>query len=462
MLSKAEQAPAEVAIRGVRDLRYQEVVERADRLAAQIGKVTDPGAIVALSADGPVAGAIATLACGKSGCAILPLSTDSPPAYRESIVQDARPAVDVRESPDGEFSVRPTGHRVARDLRDVAYVMYTSGSTGRPKGVLVPHVALLDRLAGLAGVPGLRAGESIMAMTALSFDISMAELLLPLTVGGRLIAAPARTRLNPGSFGRLVDEYRPDVIQATPSFWRLVLALDWSGSPVSRLWCGGESLTSSLARNLLSAGKEVWNLYGPTEATIWATAERVLSPENISLGKPLAGTGLCLAGMASEGEILLYGTGLALGYLDRDEITRDRFREAETPDGPRLCYYTGDRARYRPDGSLEFLGRTDSQIKLHGHRVELGEVEAALERCPGVSEAAVVLRDADDPDRVHLAAFVVAEPGIVTRDVRRSLADLLPASMRPTRISIEAALPRTVAGKVDRVRLAGRGVNFPA
>jgi D-alanine--poly(phosphoribitol) ligase subunit 1 len=461
VLRVAEEAPQAVAVRGERNLCYRELVEQAGRLADRIGAAADAGAIVALSADGAVAGAIATLACAKTRCAILPLSADSPPAYRDHIMRDARPALYVEESGNG-FTISATGHRSGHGLRDVAYVMYTSGSTGRPKGVLVPHSALLARLAGLARVPGLQAGESMMAMTALSFDISMAEVLLPLTVGGHLVAVPARTRLDPMSFARLVDEHRPDVIQATPSFWRLALALGWPGSPGSRLWCGGEALTPSLARSLLPAGKELWNLYGPTEATIWASADRVRSAENISLGVPLAGTGMCLDGLGAEGEILLYGAGLALGYLNRDETTRERFRDAPTPVGTQLCYYTGDRARYRADGSLEFLGRTDNQVKLHGHRLELGEVEAALERCPGVSEAVVVVRDTEDPDRTHLAAFVVTDAGVGAREVRRSLAALLPSYMRPSRIFVEAALPRTVAGKVDRVGLASRGGPAPA
>jgi D-alanine--poly(phosphoribitol) ligase subunit 1 len=444
-----------VAIRTAeRDLHYAELVERADRLSALIAGLVDPGEVVALDATGAVAGVVATLACARSGCAILPLSAESPPMHRDAVIEDAGAAVCVREGDGDELAVEPTGYRSGRDMRDVAYLMYTSGSTGRPKGVLVPHTALLDRLAGLARVPGLAAGESILAMTAFSFDISMAELLLPLTVGGYLIAAPPRARLDPALFTELVQRHVPDVIQATPSFWRLALSLGWPGSPSTRLWCGGEALTTSLARVLLPAGKELWNLYGPTEATIWASADRVSSPDRISLGAPLPGSGICLDGFGAEGEILLYGAGLALGYLNRDELTRQRFQVCRTPDGPRLCYRTGDRARYRADGSLEFVGRTDSQVKLRGHRIELGEVGAVLEECPGVREAAVVVRDADAPERAQLAAFVVAGPGVAVPEIRRWLAERLPISMRPGLVSIEPALPRTAAGKIDRVRLA--------
>ncbi|WP_250404486.1 AMP-binding protein [Streptomyces cellostaticus] len=454
------------ALAAVGDLRYtyQDVHEQAQLLAARIERSAPPGSLLALEADSAVNAAVGFLAAARCACAVLPLNGQSPQAHRERILTDARPALQVVAADRGDFAVEETGLGTGRaagetDLARVAYVIYTSGSTGRPKGVMVPHTALLTRLSGLARTPGMKPGESILAMTALSFDISLAEILLPFVTGGYLIDAPPEARWDPDVFAAVVEEREPDLIQATPSFWRMVLAGGWAGAPKSRIWCGGEALTPGLARRLGSRSLELWNLYGPTEATIWASAARIDSFDPVTIGSPLPDSGLCLDGPraedgSQEGEILLYGPGLALGYLGRPDLTRERFRLHETDQGRRLVYRTGDRARRSPDGSLTFLGRNDDQVKLRGHRIELGEVEAVLEEHPHVSAAVVLLRDAERPERSHLEAFVAAGPAADKADIRRWVRDRLPVAQCPTKISLHPSLPRTSAGKVDRVRLA--------
>lgn len=471
VVARAERAPSATAVTGEVSFSYTELIERAASLATRIESRARAGDLLALAALTPYLGAISMLAAARAGCAVMPLNPDSPARHRAAVLADARPCLMLSELGDDELGLDVTelddaqrGGRPSRadDMRDAAYVMYTSGSTGRPKGVVVSHEALLARLAGLAEVPGFGRDDSILAMTSLSFDISMAEILLPLSVGGRLVSALPDARLDPAAFARAVRENSPAVIQATPSFWHLALAWGWEGAKESRVWCGGEALTASLACQLLPLCGELWNLYGPTEATIWASAGLVTSADTISLGQPLPGTGLCLAdadgGLAATpgnpGEILLYGAGLAQGYLDRPEMTAERFGVHQTPDGPARCYRTGDRARYANSGALEFLGRTDDQVKLRGHRIELAEVEGALEEHPSVRQAVAVLVDADVPQRAHLAAFIVTASTLTPREIRGWLADRLPAPMRPQRIEIVPSLPRTAAGKADRVRLA--------
>jgi amino acid adenylation domain-containing protein len=463
--AQADRDPAARAIRGVADCSYGELRDRVRTLADAVERRTRPGAVVALDATGSFAGTVAFLASAKARRPLLPLNADSPPLHRAAMLAEASPEVLLREAEDGSLAVEDAGGGTSAgpaELHDAAYVMYTSGSTGRPKGVVVSHRVLLDRLRGTATLPGVGPGDSVLAMTALSFDPCLAELLVPLLVGGQVVAAPTGTRIDPETFDRVVVEHRPDVIQATPSFWRLVLAWGWRGAPGARLWCGGESLTPSLASDLLRSGAELWNVYGPTEGTIWSTAHRVVSPDSVGLGDPLPGTGLVLAGedgrpvpAGEPGEILLYGDCLATGYLDRPELTAERFGTRDTPAGPRRCYRTGDRARHSPDGLLTFLGRTDHQVKLRGHRIELGEVEAVLEAHPAVREAAVVLCDADQPDRAHLAAFVAGE--VPPKQLRAWLAERLPAGQRPSRLAVRPGLPRTPTGKVDRVALARGG-----
>lgn len=474
--AQAQRTPQAIAVKGGAaiaedgELSYEDFAKNVSKLAEEIHDRTEPGRIVAFEVSRPVSAAVVVLAAARCHCPVLPLSPDSPPLHRTFVLEDARPALMIRELSDGglivanidvtEGAEAATADPEAYDLKQAAYVMYTSGSTGRPKGVVVPHDALVSRLAALAAVPGFGPQDSIIAMTAPSFDISMAELLVPLTVGGCLVSAPVGARIDPAVFAATVEEHQPTVIQATPSFWRLALAWGWPGALSTRLWCGGEALTPSLADGLTERCAELWNLYGPTEATIWATAARIRADEPVRLGAPLPGAGLCLEddhGRLVEapdrpGEILLYGEGLALGYLNRAELTAERFRTCDTPAGPRRCYRTGDRAQYREDGSLQFLGRTDGQIKLRGNRIELAELEAVAEGQPGVRETAAILRDPDTED-AHIALFVVTDGTLSTRDIRRWLAERLPQAMRPSGVVIESALPRTSAGKVDRVRL---------
>lgn len=472
-VAQAERTPAAVAIRGTVDQSYAGLIVQAGQLALELAERTPAGRVIAMELARPSMAAAVILAAAGCHCPVLPLNADSPAMHREFVLADARPALLVRGLADGSYQVEtldglqraeaPSADNGILDLSRAAYVIYTSGSTGRPKGVIISHEALLDRLAAFTRVPGFGPRDAILSMTAPSFDISMAELLVPLTVGGALIDAPAGTGADPAIFAAAVAGFGPTVIQATPSFWRLALAWGWTGAPDVRIWCGGEALTPSLAEQLLPRCAELWNMYGPTEATIWVSSSRVLAGAPIELGQPLPGARMCLAGADGQpvtepqqpAELLLYGTGLAEGYLNRAELTAERFLTCPTPDGPRRCYRTGDLAQYRTDGSLHFLGRADGQIKLRGHRIELSEIEAVAEEQPGVVEAAAILREVEDSERTHIALFVVTDGSVTDREIRLWLAQRLPPPMRPARVLIETALPRNTSGKLDRVSLAG-------
>ncbi|WP_280633948.1 AMP-binding protein [Streptomyces sviceus] len=315
VLAHARRTPEVTAMHADgRDIGYRELIDRAGHTAALLREVCPAGSLVALEATGHAAAAVAVLAAARAGCAVLPLSAADPPHRRERVLRHAAPAGLLREAAPGEADL--TVHCLseaafptrAPDLTDIAYVMYTSGSTGEPKGVLVPHTALSDRLRGLAARPGLTAGESMAAVTALSFDIVMAELLLPLTLGARVEVAPAEARIDPESFADFVGRRRPDVVQATPSFWRLLLAWGWKGLPDGRLWCGGEALTTSLAEQLLPRCAQLWNLYGPTEATIWASADHVRDPARVENRRAPARLTGCSSTRPSRGRSCCTGT----------------------------------------------------------------------------------------------------------------------------------------------------------
>src|SRR5262249_34548853 len=286
-------------------------------------------------------------------------------------------------------------------LDNLAYVIYTSGSTGLPKGVQVTHGALANLLESMRGLLGMTEHDALLAVTTLCFDIAALEIFLPLIVGARVelvdrdVAADG-TRLA----GRLAE---PGItfFQAPPATWQLLLEAGWPGKSELTMLCGGEALPRALADRLLEKGAALWNVYGPTETTVWSSAGRVEPGWGpVSIGQPIARTRLDVLDdrlravpLGVTGELYIGGAGLARGYLGRPGLTAERFLPdpfGEEP-GSRL-YRTGDLARWRPDGTLECLGRVDDQVKIRGFRVELGEIESALARHPDVAAVAVAAR----------------------------------------------------------------------
>lgn len=467
---EAKNDPGRTAVEGAAHLTYEELCHRVAESAAALRRFCGPGDVIALACSSPVTSLIQVLAVQAMGGIFLPLDIKGPQARKNHALEVSGARLLVSDTEDGKpllQALHGGGAGVARPDRG-GYLIFTSGSTGAPKGVHVSEKALLERLAGFQVRPGFTREDSFLALTSWSFDISLAEFLLPLLCGGRVVVAPTRAQRDVEAFESVVKEFRPAVLQATPSFWRLMLASGWRGAHWASIWCGGEHLTSQLAKPLMAGGRELWNVYGPTEATIWATACLVEDADDISLGEPLAGTGLALLDEngqfadrpGSEGEIVLWGAGLAEGYVNHSG-GREFFEGGEPP---KPCYRTGDRARRTSQGRLRYLGRSDSQIKLHGHRIELAEIEAVLERAAGVVDAVVFPCDLDSPSGGHLVACVTSrDPALSPRELRKRLLDVLPAVMVPRRIAIEDELPRSSSGKLDRARIkrewfAGRSV----
>ncbi len=363
-------------------------------------------------------------------------------------------AVSAAPLPDDEHSARAA---------DAAYVIYTSGSTGKPKGVVVPHGAVANFLASMAREPGLACGDRLLAVTTPSFDIAVLELLLPLTVGATVVLA-SRAQAGDGfALGARLQRSGANVMQATPATWRLLIDAGWRGSSRFKALVGGEALSPELATELLQRCGELWNMYGPTETTVWSTCGRVHRPQDgITIGRPIANTTVrvldgsgrpCPIGVA--GEICIGGAGVALGYLNRPELTDERFvpdRHAAAA-GARL-YRTGDLGRWRTDGELEHLGRIDQQIKLRGFRIEPGEIESALLRHAAVREAVVVVRAmaAGDMRLVAYVRFAVREE-VPAASLWQHLRESLPEHMIPAHLVAVQALPLTPSGKVDRKAL---------
>ncbi|HEX2188742.1 MAG TPA: non-ribosomal peptide synthetase, partial [Longimicrobiaceae bacterium] len=341
----------------------------------------------------------------------------------------------------------------------LAYAIYTSGSTGRPKGVMVPHGAVVNFLHAMRERPGVSAEDVLLAVTTPAFDISVLELFLPLTVGARVVVADRETAADPVALAELLARSGATVMQATPATWKMLLFAGWEGDRRLRVLCGGEALSPTVAELLRERSAGVWNLYGPTETTVWSTAQPVDRSGPVPVGRPVANTrayvldaGLEPVPVGVPGELYLAGAGVARGYLGRPGLTAERFLPEPfgAAEGGRM-YRTGDRARWREDGALELLGRTDQQVKVRGFRVEPGEVEAALVAHPGVREAAVAAHE-DDTGEARLVAYVVEEADAPddAPELRRWLHERLPDYMVPSLFVGLDALPRTANGKLDR------------
>ncbi|MCC5795528.1 MAG: amino acid adenylation domain-containing protein, partial [Chromatiales bacterium] len=383
------QAPAAIAVECAGERWSCEAVDqRARALASALHAAgTHPGDVVGvLLARGP-AMVSTLLAIAHCRAAWLPLDPELPPARLHWMIEDSGARILVSDCalddplvPAGITVIGPQAGEAGTQAsagpvnpRDPAYLIYTSGSTGRPKGVRVAHGALANFLAAMRERPGFAAGERLLAVTTLSFDIALLELLLPMVAGGTAVIAVRDDIRDPRRLAALIDTAAIDVLQATPSAWRALLASGWQGRASLRMFCGGEALAPDLAAVLLPSGAALWNLYGPTETTIWSTVSRVTDARRpVTVGRPIANTrcyvldahgGLVPVGVV--GELWIGGSGVALGYAGREDLTAERFVAdpyAEEP-GARM-YRTGDRARWRSDGELELLGRVDDQVKL--------------------------------------------------------------------------------------------------
>jgi amino acid adenylation domain-containing protein len=421
-------------------LSYAELNARANRLAHYLqAQGVRPDVLVGVYVERSPEMVIALLGILKAGGAYLPLDPAYPLGRLAFMLEDAgvrllltqaslASAIPAPESKivcldtAGELfsrypAMNPTG---VTDPAHLAYVIYTSGSTGQPKGVMITHRALVNFLTSLCRQPGLEAQDIVLALTTIAFDIATLELYGPLLVGAQVVIVPREMAQDGWQLGEHIARTGVTVMQATPATWRLLLTANQASRLPGKILCGGEALLPELSRLLLQKGGAVWNLYGPTETTVWSAAYHLTDNASDArpepLGYPIANTRIHILDPQLNpvppgvpGELTIGGVGLARGYLKRPGLTAARF----IPDpcgaepGARL-YRTGDRARYRPDGTLEYLGRLDHQVKLRGFRIELGEIEAALGRHPAVREA-VVMAHGNAGDQ-RLQAYVVPDP----------------------------------------------------
>ncbi len=364
--------------------------------------------------------------------------------------------------------------------RNMAYVIYTSGSTGNPKGVMVSHRNAVNFIAGMCRLIDFEPGSAILALTTISFDIFFLETLLPLTRGLTVIVADENQQRDPRALKELIETHNVNMLQATPSRLQMLLNFEEAHDCLARLdslLVGGEAFPGHLFARVKEICKgSIFNVYGPTETTIWSTVKDLtnVEPGDLTIGRPIANTqiyivdkNLHIQPLGVSGELLIGGDGVALGYQGNETLTTEKFIPSPFIEGQRL-YRTGDLARWLPNGDIQFLGRSDHQVKVRGFRVELEEIEEQLLNQPGIKEAVVIAAPGRSGD-TRLAAYLVPESGEKgetdenanavepsepdTTTLRENLALRLPDYMIPSFFIPMKKIPLTPNGKVDRKAL---------
>jgi len=482
---QAKRTPDALAVVcGEARLTYAELDRQSDALAARLQSLgARREVLVGIYLERSIEMLVALLAVMKSGGAYVPLDPDFPAERIAQMVADAASPLIITQESLRE-TLPPTSARLVvieecdlsgDELPDVsperaaspsssAYVIYTSGSTGTPKGVVIEHRSVVNFLLSMAEEPGLGPEDVLLAVTTLSFDIAVLELLLPLVVGARTVVASRDESTDGDLLQRLLADSGATVMQATPSSWRLLLEAGWTGGPGFKILCGGEALPIDLARDLQERAGSVWNMYGPTETTVWSTCHRLPSADApVLIGRPIANTQVYVLSRTLQpvpvgvpGDLWIGGAGVARGYLGRDELTAERFRPDpfQDADGSRM-YRTGDVGRYLRDGNLEYRSRVDNQVKVRGFRIELGEIETAVSAHPAIRQAVATVLHPGSGD-ARIAAYLVPVDGEEfpsPSEVRNHLRQTLPQYMIPQYFVRVEELPLTPNGKVDRGQL---------
>ena len=464
-------------------LSYGELNRRANRLAHHLRTVgVGPEILVGVCVERSLEMVVGLLGVLKAGGAYVPLDPSYPQQRLAHMLSDSDAGVLLSQSHLIEHLSEHDAATICLDTFDwsdtrlseddpdsgttsasLAYVIYTSGSTGEPKGVEITHGSLTNFLGSMAREPGLAAGDRFLAVTTLSFDISGLELYLPLTVGACVEIATRDDAMDGFRLAARLAQGDVTAMQATPATWRLLVEAGWAGDDRLKMMCGGEALTRDLADQLLERCGELWNLYGPTETTIWSSVHRVVAGAGpVPIGHPIANTQLHVLDPAMQpvpigvpGELYIGGAGVARGYWRRPELTAERFVPDAFGENPELrLYRTGDLGRRLVNGDLEVLGRLDHQVKLRGFRIELQEIETALNGHTEVSEAVVALFGNDSAEP-HLVAYFVPYnwPAPAAADLQALLRQKLPDYMVPTAYVPLEELPCTPNGKLDRSAL---------
>ena len=490
---QAEKIPAKVAVSfGDQKISYKQLNEQGNQLARLLAiNGVKPGDRVAFALDRSVEMIVALLGILKSGGVYVPLDPQFPLNRINYMLEDSQARILLTSEKykgyyeskatelivENEWAALETFDKTNPDTgvkgNDLAYILYTSGSTGNPKGVQIAHYNLVNFLVSMQNAPGISAEDKLLAVTTISFDIAGLELFLPLLAGAEIVLADTATAKDGRALLDIIKRDKITLMQATPYTWRIMLEAGWDETTPLKVICGGEALPQELAQKLLTRASSLWNVYGPTETTVWSTIKQLKGDDKvITVGRPINNTSVYILDKFSNplipgvaGEIYIGGDGVAQGYLNRPELTAEKFvddRFSAVP-GAKM-YRTGDLGKFLPNGEIECLGRIDSQVKIRGYRIETGEIEFQLSKEKEIKEAVVIARpDQNGVDK--LVAFVVIYPDVdaskstfLIQRWKDSLKKSVPDYMVPDNVILVPEMPLTPNGKVDRKTLAKHGV----
>lgn len=471
-------APAACAlIYGNLSLSYAELDKQSSHLARffKYREGIVPGDLVVLQLQRTELLVVALLAVLRSGAAYVPVSMDTPAervafilkdtgckkVYGDALLREAMSMEILAANEEVPVTIHPSS---------VAYVIYTSGSTGLPKGVMVRHSNVCSFFKNLSTRWGFRAGLCMGALTNYTFDISVLELLGTLCTGMRIILLD---EYEPAAIFEKIHAHEVRALQVTPSRLNQLCWPEGGLTPLAGLevlLVGGEPLTKNMYERLRKElpGVKVFNVYGPTETTIWSSSLALLGSDEVSIGVPLEGQQIYildgrqrLLPFMVTGEICIGGAGVAKGYLNLDALTAERFiPNPFSPEPGEMLYRTGDLGRWMPDGNIEYLGRADGQIKIRGHRVEIGEIENVLQQMPGLRQSAVICKEAGGDQR--LIAYIVKDDKFDQELLLAGMRKKLPEYMVPRIYVPMDKLFLNDSGKVDKQRLALLEVTYTA
>jgi len=465
---------AKAIVFGDESITYKDLDKRSTLWASHlIQSGVQSGDVVGLIMSRSIEMIVAILATMKAGAAYLPIDPEQPKARTLPLLEESKCQVVIGDLSDNSEKLKSSYNYLEKDIldeqieevqsfnellpEDLAYIIYTSGSTGTPKGVLTQHQGLTNFIKHERDFLAVDASDSILQFSPYYFDASVKQIWLALTTGAKLVLVDKNTLSNSTSFIDYLQKNEISTLNCTPSFLQ---GLDLPGLPhLKRIIASGEECKASLARRYAEE-YEFYNEYGPTETTVIAVSAKVdpktVDNSKVSIGRPIANTkalilddNLNLVPIGAMGHLYISGAGVSKGYLNNSELTENQFVENQYYAGK--MYRTGDLAKWRPDGTIDYLGRSDNQIKLNGIRIELGEIESHLNNIESVNEIAVDLRTVGG--NKSLVAYYTAQKSISNAEFRAYLIDQLPFSMVPYHYIQVDQLPLTSNGKLDRAQL---------
>lgn len=472
-MQQALQYPTMIAIESeTEQLTYAELDARATILAKRlVAKYDVAGQRIGVCLPRGVDLVVNLLAVLKAGACYVPLDPNIPSARSEMIIEDGKVALvlldpslqhlhfaektkvtDQKSLLDENIIEQPLSRTQGCDS---AYILFTSGSTGRPKGVEVSHDNVVNLLTSFSVEPGFKQGDSLLAVTTISFDISVLELFLPLCFGGKTIITESSA--SPQTLIANIERFKPTMMQATPSSWKMLFDANWQGDSNLTVLCGGEALPRSLAEKIVASCQAIYNVYGPTETTIWSTISRY-QHGNVTIGRPIANTNvyvldqnLQLVPQGIVGELHISGKGVSKGYFEQVSLTDKAFINNPYDDG--VLYKTGDLGRLNSHNEFECIGRIGNQVKIRGFRIELDDIEENTRLIEGVNDVAVITQKMNEED--HLVCYFVSNSKVALEgsEIKAHLKKVLPTYMLPAFYVELPTLPLTVNGKVNHKQL---------